>query len=115
MNRDTNPRIHYGNIASRNVVMMEAGERDFIAEKHNVICFDMESFGLMDDFKCLVIRGISDYSDSHKNKAWQPYASVVAAAYAKKLLYIISPEEVAELKPVRSRVANKLLLSQLVS
>ncbi|TVY42073.1 Nephrocystin, partial [Lachnellula occidentalis] len=99
-----NPRIHYGNIASGNAVVKNATERDRLAKRDNVICFEMEAFGLMDDFPCLVIRGISDYSDSHKNYAWQSYASSVAAAYAKKLLNIIPPEEVAKLKPVRNNV-----------
>jgi hypothetical protein len=40
----------------------------------------------MDHFPCLVIRGICDYSDSHKNKEWQGYAAMAAAAYAKDLL-----------------------------
>lgn len=97
-----NPRIHYGNIASGSAVMKNARERDALAKRDNVICFEMEAFGLMDDFQCLVIRGICDYSDSHKNKEWQPYASSVAAAYAKRLLHVVPPEEVAKLKPVRS-------------
>jgi hypothetical protein len=29
---------------------------------------------------------IKDYSDSHKNKEWQGYAAMVAAAYARDLL-----------------------------
>jgi hypothetical protein len=33
-----------------------------------------------------VVRGIYDYSDSHKNKKWQHYAAATAAAYAKELL-----------------------------
>jgi len=40
----------------------------------------------MNSFPCLVIRGICDYADSHKNKIWQNYASAAAAAYAKLLL-----------------------------
>ncbi|KAF3919987.1 Nephrocystin-3 [Arthrobotrys entomopaga] len=51
----------------------------------------METAGLMDHFPCLAIRGICDYSDSHKNKRWQPYAALTAAAYAKELLYQIAP------------------------
>jgi hypothetical protein len=39
--------------------------------------------GLMDSFPCLVIRGICDYADSHKNDGWQNYAAAVAATYAK--------------------------------
>ncbi|KAF5515191.1 putative ankyrin repeat protein [Colletotrichum siamense] len=40
---------------------------------------------------CSGFRGICDYSDSHKNKEWQRYASAAAAAYAKELVSIIIP------------------------
>ncbi|KAF3235111.1 hypothetical protein TWF192_001077 [Orbilia oligospora] len=46
----------------------------------------MEAAGLINVFPCLVIRGICDYADSHKNKIWQPHAVIVAAAFAKELL-----------------------------
>ncbi|KAF5528920.1 ankyrin 3, partial [Fusarium mexicanum] len=46
----------------------------------------MEAAGLMDILPCLPIRGICDYSDSHKNKEWHRYAAATAAAYAKELL-----------------------------
>lgn len=46
----------------------------------------MEAAGLMNDFPCVVIRGICDYADSHKNERWQPYAAAVAAAYGRELL-----------------------------
>jgi hypothetical protein len=50
----------------------------------------MEAAGLMINYSCLVIRGICDYGDSHKNKEWQEYAAAVAAAYAKELLSVTS-------------------------
>jgi nucleoside phosphorylase len=54
------------------------------------ICFEMEAAGLMDNFPCLVIRGISDYANSHKNKGWQKYAAAAAAAaYAKQFFWMI--------------------------
>jgi nucleoside phosphorylase len=46
----------------------------------------MEAAGLMNDFRCIVIRGISDYADSHKNDIWHPYAAAAAAGLAKELL-----------------------------
>lgn len=95
---DSYPVIHYGNIASGNQVMKDGLTRDRLAEKEHVICFEMEAAGLMDEFRCLVIRGISDYSDSHKNKAWQPYAAGTAAAYAKELLLEIPPEAVKKME-----------------
>ena len=50
---------------------------------------EMEAAGLMDNFPCLVIRGICDYADSHKNDDWQGYAAVAAAAFAKELLLVM--------------------------
>ncbi|KAF3912538.1 hypothetical protein ABW20_dc0109246 [Dactylellina cionopaga] len=63
--------IHYGVIASGNQVMKSGLQREKIAKDFGVYCFEMEAAGLMDTFPCLVIRGICDYSDSHKNKQWQ--------------------------------------------
>ncbi|KAF1833407.1 purine and uridine phosphorylase [Decorospora gaudefroyi] len=88
--------VHYGTIASGNQVMRSAAERDRVsAELGGVLCFEMEAAGLMNSFPCLVIRGICDYADSHKNKRWQPYAAATAAAYAKEVLSVIPPAEVA--------------------
>ncbi|KAI7978347.1 hypothetical protein EIK77_002893 [Talaromyces pinophilus] len=82
-------RTHYGLIASGNGVMKDAQKRDLIAQELDILCFEMEAAGLMDQLPCLVIRGICDYCDSHKNKKWQGYASLTAAAYAKHLLSIV--------------------------
>lgn len=49
----------------------------------------MEAAGIMNTFPCVVIRGICDYADSHKNDRWQGYAAATAAAYAKELLEVI--------------------------
>lgn len=91
---EDNPAVHYGIIASANQLMKDALVRDRLAAEKNVLCFEMEAAGLMNHFPCLVIRGICDYSDSHKNKVWQGYAAMVAAAYAKDLLSRISPNRV---------------------
>ena len=92
--KDTAPRIHYGNIASGNEVMKHGITRDRIAKEEGVICFEMEAAGLMDNFRCLVIRGISDYADSHKNKIWRPYAAATAAAFARAVLGFVDEQEV---------------------
>ncbi|KAN0070706.1 hypothetical protein V8E54_010871 [Elaphomyces granulatus] len=84
------PRIHYGLIASGNQVMKHGKTRDQLGKRHGMLCFEMEAAGLMNQLPCLVIRGICDYSDSHKNKLWQGYAALTAAAYAKILLSIVS-------------------------
>lgn len=93
---EDNPVIHYGLIASGSQLMKDAVARDKLAAEKNVLCFEMEAASLMNRFPCLVIRGICDYSDSHKNKKWQGYAAMAAAAYAKDLLSQISPRRVED-------------------
>ncbi|KAL2817852.1 Pfs domain protein [Aspergillus granulosus] len=89
------PQVHYGQIASITQVLRNGVIRDKIARRlGGTLCFEMEAAGLMDNFPCLVIRGISDYADSHKNDHWQGYAAATAAAYAKELLSVITPREV---------------------
>jgi nucleoside phosphorylase len=92
--RTNDPVIHYGTIASDDIVMRHGTTREKIRKKYGVLCFEMKAAGLMNDFPCLVIRGICDYSDTHKHKLWQRYAAATAAAYAKELLELIQKEEV---------------------
>jgi nucleoside phosphorylase len=84
------PVIHYGLIASGNQVVKDSRTRDRLSREHKVYCVEMEAAGLMNNYPCLVIRGICDYADSHKNKEWQGYAAAVAAAHAKELLLATS-------------------------
>ena len=91
---EDNLAIHYGLIASANQLMKDALVRDRLVEEKDVLCFEMELAGLMNHFPCLAIRGICDYSDSHKNKQWQGYAAMAAAAYAKDLVCRIPPNKV---------------------
>lgn len=93
--------VHYGNIASGNQVIKDGVTRDRIStELGGVLSFEMEAAGLMNSFPCLVVRGISDYADSHKNKKWQPYAAAAAAACAKEILSNCPALEVREMKPI---------------
>jgi nucleoside phosphorylase len=73
--------------------MKDALTRDTFAER-GVLCFETEATGLMNHFPCLVIRGICDYADTHKNDKWQGHAAMTAAAYAKDLLCQIHPNRV---------------------
>ncbi|KAJ5641187.1 hypothetical protein N7490_005187 [Penicillium lividum] len=94
----TDPEIHYGIIASGNKLIKDAVARDKIVEDvgEECICLEMEAAGLMNHFPCLVIRGICDYADSHKNDRWQRYASATAAAYGKELLGYVPTRDLQE-------------------
>ncbi|OJJ08851.1 hypothetical protein ASPVEDRAFT_145102 [Aspergillus versicolor CBS 583.65] len=89
LRQDDEPRIHYGLIASGDQVLKDATRRDSIAQGLDILCFEMEAAGLVDQLQCLVVRGICDYCDSHKSKEWQGYAALAAAAYTKTLLQVV--------------------------
>jgi ankyrin repeat protein/nucleoside phosphorylase len=89
-----NPKIHYGLIASGDRVMRSAMKRNKTGRDiGDILCFEMEAAGIMTEFPCIVIRGISDYADSHKNDKWQHYAAAAAAGCAKELLSYLDPED----------------------
>jgi nucleoside phosphorylase len=97
---DSEPRILFGTIASGSRVIKHAETRERLQRDLGVLCFETEAAGLMSDFPCLVIRGICDYSDSHKNGRWQKYAAASAAAFAKELLQYVSAEQVRKEAPI---------------
>ncbi|KAL2209797.1 hypothetical protein CC79DRAFT_1318828 [Sarocladium strictum] len=91
---DEMTEIHYGLIASGDTVVASTTARqEIIADlgDPDVLCFEMEAAGIMSGYECLVIRGISDYADSHKCRHWRHYAAAAAAACAKELLILARP------------------------
>lgn len=92
------PQAHYGIIASGNVLIKHGETREQLRKETGALCIEMEAAGLMQDFPCIVIRGICDYADSHKNKRWQGYAALAAASYAKELLSYIPRGQVLQEK-----------------
>ena len=107
--------IHYGLIASGNQVIKDGILRNKVNERlgGNVLCFEMEAAGLMNRFPCIVIRGICDYCDSHKNYLWQEHAAAVGAAFAKELLSytavektINAPNALELLQGIHSKVSD---------
>jgi hypothetical protein len=98
------PTGDYGSlwiIASGNQVMRDAAERDRVSmELGDILYFEMVAAGLMNGIPCLVIRGICDYADSHKNKKSQAYAAGTVTACRKEVLSVIRPTEVAKARTV---------------
>lgn len=96
------PKIHYGIIASGNSVVKDGIARDEILKRieDKCICFEMEAAGLMNNFPCLIIRGICDYADEHKNDRWQNYAAATAAAFTKELLEVMDSEDIEDTSPI---------------
>jgi nucleoside phosphorylase len=110
---DASPEVHYGTIASGGVLFKNAAERDAVLDrlaKANIkaICFEMEAAGLMNSFPCLVVRGICDYADERKNDAWQDYAAMTAAAYAKDFLKHVQRKRIEQTRTIGEAVQQSL-------
>ncbi|KAJ1323553.1 ankyrin repeat domain-containing protein 50 [Microdochium nivale] len=101
---DDDPMIHYGLIGCADQLMKDAIMRDKLSQEKGILCFEMEAAGLMNQVPSIAIRGICDYADSHKNKIWQGYAAMTAAAFAKELLRNITPEQVL----AEARLADRI-------
>ncbi|KAF2999902.1 hypothetical protein E8E13_008562 [Curvularia kusanoi] len=79
--------IHFGCIASGNTVMKSAEHRDKKAqEEGGILAFEMEGAGAWEGTSTIVVKGVCDYADSHKNDDWHDYAAGSAAACMKALL-----------------------------
>ncbi|QYS96823.1 ANK_REP_REGION domain-containing protein [Trichoderma simmonsii] len=109
--REDDMMIHCGLIASGNQVIKDAVLRDKLYQMFdkNVLCVEMEAAGLMNDFPCIVIRGICDYADSHKDDKWQDHAAAVAAACAKAFLAVVPASEVDKLQRVQVSITPSVL------
>ena len=110
--RKTNrPVIHYGTIASANQLMRDSHKRDLYNKNYDgrILCFEMEAAGLMNSTPCLVIRGISDYADSHKREdhAWHGYAAAAAAAFAKEFINTIPGGGLTSMLTMAEVLANE--------
>jgi nucleoside phosphorylase len=103
------PDIHVGKVATGDTVMKSGVGRDTIAQKEKVIAFEMEAAGIWEQLPCLVVKGVCDYADSHKNKDWQKYAAATAAAAAKGIAMLHTPADKSERSETRSLQFESIL------
>ncbi|KAL5341979.1 hypothetical protein BJX70DRAFT_11584 [Aspergillus crustosus] len=82
-NEKNRPSVHIGLFATGDSVIKSGVHRDAIGKETGAIAFEMEGAGVWNTLPCVIIKGVCDYADSHKNKRWQDYAAATAAACAK--------------------------------
>ncbi|KAK6215748.1 pfs domain-containing protein [Colletotrichum tabaci] len=68
-------RVFVGDVASGDTVMKSGEHRDNLAKELGVIALEMEGAGVWDQIPCIVVKGVCDYADSHKNKTDKPESS----------------------------------------
>ena len=101
---DTLPRLHGGLIASSSKVIQNALFRDDkvkeFQERGDILAFEMEGYAVAFRAQCLNIRGVCDYADESKNRMWQPYAAIVAAAFAKTVILGLPTSRSTSIVPI---------------
>lgn len=89
--RTNYPKVFLGGVASANNLLKNATKRNELKKSYGVLAVEMEASGIADatwnhSVGYLVVRGICDYCDTHKNDLWQEYAALVSAAYTRALI-----------------------------
>jgi nucleoside phosphorylase len=89
--REGVPRVHHGVIGSANILLKDPKLRDEVRDRFGARAIEMEGSGIMDagwamDKDIMVVRGVCDYCDKHKDDSWQRYAALAAAAYTRSLI-----------------------------
>ncbi|KAL3428669.1 hypothetical protein BDV09DRAFT_201363 [Aspergillus tetrazonus] len=100
-------RVWYGSIGSGDQLLKSSRDRDKLRDRYNVIGLEMEAVGVMNEIPVGNIRGVCDYGDEQKNKEWQPYAAVMAAAFAKAVLLEIPPKSAIQSASARTDFTDK--------
>jgi len=104
------PVVHRGLILSGNGVVKNPSDRNKLRrDNKDAICFERGAAGIMDEIPCLIVRGICDYADTHKNDSWHHYAAAVAAAYCKALLRKVDSLDVEETRSMSELLEGNCL------
>jgi nucleoside phosphorylase len=85
--------VYCGTTISSDKVFWAALERDSLRTRlgrdiwfPDAICLETDATGFMGKLPYLLVHGISDYADSHKNASWMDHATAAAAACVRELL-----------------------------
>lgn len=93
---DEIPKVHFGLIASGDMLLVNERVRDDLSARHHVLAIEMEAAGVAASasnhgMPWFVVRGIVDYCDGHKNDHWHRYASLVSAGCVRAILAACPP------------------------
>ena len=87
-------RVSWGNCI-REQASEKPREAEGLRDKFNVRAVEMEGSGIADatwseERGYLVVRGTCDYCNPDKGDAWQHYAAIIAAAYTRAVIEMMS-------------------------
>ncbi|TKA36175.1 hypothetical protein B0A54_12805 [Friedmanniomyces endolithicus] len=83
---ETGPGAYHEHPGSAGGVDHSGHRRDLLIKQKRVIGFEMEGAGAWEVLPTIVIKGVVDYADSHKNKKWRGYPAARAALCAAAII-----------------------------
>uniref|UniRef100_A0A0B7AA72 Winged helix-turn-helix domain-containing protein n=1 Tax=Arion vulgaris TaxID=1028688 RepID=A0A0B7AA72_9EUPU len=95
------PVVRFGVLGAGRPVNKEMSRHDF-ASRYSIQSFDTEFDQVLDSIlgnrkdSFLFVRGLADYIDGSKNKEWQPYAALSAAAVTKAIIMSLHNKQLDE-------------------
>lgn len=117
VSRDTRHRrqsvVHRGLVLSGNGITEDPQDRDRLCKEHSdAVCFDTGAAGIMDVIPCLVVRGICDYVDTHKQDGWHHFAAASAASYCKAILCKVNAPHGEQICNIKGSVGKGMEMAQ---
>lgn len=94
--------VHFGSIASSHKAIRDPNLRDKLTGEGRVLCLDTEANGLPSTIPYLLIRGVTNYADTHSNSKWRGYAGAAACAYARHLMHVLHLKDVIETETIQA-------------
>jgi nucleoside phosphorylase len=91
------PRVFGGGVATGDALVKDPALRDELRDKYDARAIEMEGSAVRtaswaQGKDAIIVRGISDYCDGHKNDVWRFSAALAAAAYARALVETLPKE-----------------------
>eukprot|EP00095_Tigriopus_kingsejongensis_P000269 maker-scaffold329_size204955-snap-gene-1.21 protein:Tk00269 transcript:maker-scaffold329_size204955-snap-gene-1.21-mRNA-1 annotation:"PREDICTED: hypothetical protein LOC100649604" len=86
------PLLHFGPIASGKKIALDDQLRQEFAARFHTPCFDTELDAVVESIygnrkdQYVLIRGITDYKDGTRDREWQNYSSLMAAAVLRSIV-----------------------------
>ncbi|KAG8626178.1 hypothetical protein KVT40_006579 [Elsinoe batatas] len=82
----TGTEIFIGPYVSGSQVIKSAQHRAKLVELFGALALEMEGAGSCGEYPILIVKGIVDYADSHKNKRWRLYPAAMAALCTRAII-----------------------------
>ncbi|KAM0263379.1 hypothetical protein ACHAQJ_001235 [Trichoderma viride] len=102
------PSVFVGCFGSGDKVLKSGEDRDWIAKRYGILAFEMEGAGAWDELPCILVKGVCDYADGHRDKRWQDFAAATAASVTRALVERYTKTDKSPIIQIRQQVKEMM-------